>query len=319
MNILPYYLSGIPTKIQRFVHHWQYLFVLHRIIRNTTFPKSLKKLFGRMSDEFWFWLYTDGYRQSPVVRQLLPAMPDESLQLQFTGISGDTTLQQAFAAYRLFKTIGQQYGKTLDEKTPILDFGCGWGRIIRFFLKDVEPANLYGVDCDSVIIELCITLNLQAHFQIIHPSPPTDFSDNMFDLIYAYSVFSHLSEDIHTQWLMEFKRILKPGGIFIATTRPKEFIFLCAQWRQMRELPVYLRGSAASFIDAGQVLEEYNAGKYCFSYTGGDGSRDGSFYGETCIPRQYVERNWSQYFSEVDFIEHQEHQQFDQNVMIAQK
>ena len=30
----------------------------------------------------------------------------------------------------------------------VLDFGCGWGRVIRFFLKDVAPWNLVGVDID---------------------------------------------------------------------------------------------------------------------------------------------------------------------------
>jgi SAM-dependent methyltransferase len=38
-----------------------------------------------------------------------------------------------------------------------------------------------------------------------------------FDVIYCISVFTHLSEPLHYQWVEEILRLLKPGGLFIGT------------------------------------------------------------------------------------------------------
>ena len=46
---------------------------------------------------------------------------------------------------------------------------------------------------------------------------PFFFEDQSLDVIYAWSVFSHLSEETHLPWLAEFERVLKPGGAFLST------------------------------------------------------------------------------------------------------
>src|SRR6266850_951076 len=91
----------------------------------------------------------------------------------------------------------------LKECRRLLDFGCGWGRIIRFFLKDVEPSALYGVDPVEDMVSLCRTDNRWCAFEVSPRRPPSRFPDGHFDLIYAYSVFSHLSEEVdpHTHRL----------------------------------------------------------------------------------------------------------------------
>ena len=37
----------------------------------------------------------------------------------------------------------------------VLDFGCGWGRLTRFFARDVEPGDLLGCDPVEEILEVC--------------------------------------------------------------------------------------------------------------------------------------------------------------------
>ena len=73
-------------------------------------------------------------------------MPEVSIQETYTGGSGDSTLREGFNAYRLFKKCYETHVGPIESCRAVLDFGCGWGRIIRFFLKDVEPEKLLGVD-----------------------------------------------------------------------------------------------------------------------------------------------------------------------------
>jgi ubiquinone/menaquinone biosynthesis C-methylase UbiE len=46
--------------------------------------------------------------------------------------------------------------------------------------------------------------------------PHVPYEDNYFDLIYAGSVFTHIA-DLADAWLLELKRILRPGGMLYVT------------------------------------------------------------------------------------------------------
>jgi ubiquinone/menaquinone biosynthesis C-methylase UbiE len=274
--------------------------------------------FKGVSDSFWFWLFTKGQSQMPAI---MPNMPEEHVQLQFTGVSGYRTLEEAFSFYQYIKMSASGKDSAINQETKILDYGCGWGRIIRFFLKETPPSNLYGIDCDEEVINVCKTSNLKCNFQVNNIFPPTEFADNFFDVIYSFSVFSHLSEDAHKRWLQEFNRILKPGGILVATTRDRDFIILCAKVREMEEteVPFFAKGLTNAFVNTTECLNDYDNGKYLYEPVGGGGIRDGSFYGETCIPPKYVLTEWKKYFRNLDFVNHKRHQSFDQNAIIAQK
>jgi len=281
--------------------------------------RSLREIFGDVDDDFWYWLFTDGYDNNEIVRKVLPGMPDERIQAKFTGRSGHLALEQAYAFYRLSKDILSRNSRNLDECTAVLDFGCGWGRIIRFFLKDVEESGIWGIDCYKEMIDLCKTQNLRCNFEVTDTMPPTSFESNTFDLIYLYSVFSHLSEEAHLAWLKEFERILKPGGMVVATTRPRAFIEHCRDLSKRTGIENWQRGAAKSFADPEEALADYDSGKFVHSPTGGGGVLSTSFYGETCIPKKYVEDNWTRIFSTAGLIPVEEHGSFDQAVIFAKK
>ena len=65
-----------------------------------------------------------------------------------TARSGQEALELGFQIYTLFRQLYEEEAAR-SEETPLLDFGCGWGRVTRFFLKDVAPGNLMGVDIDE--------------------------------------------------------------------------------------------------------------------------------------------------------------------------
>jgi SAM-dependent methyltransferase len=99
----------------------------------------------------------------------------------------------------------------------VLDFGCGAGRTLRHFATEAETAEIWGTDVHEpsvrwVAENLCPPL----HAWQSTLRPPLGLEHDSFDLIYAISVFTHLT-DGSLPWLLELHRLLKPDGVFIAT------------------------------------------------------------------------------------------------------
>jgi SAM-dependent methyltransferase len=99
----------------------------------------------------------------------------------------------------------------------VLDFGCGAGRTLRHFLDEARQGELWGADIDSRSIawleqKLCPPL----HVRLSREAPPLGLEYGTFDLIWALSVFTHLT-DWSIPWLLELRRLLRQGGLLIAT------------------------------------------------------------------------------------------------------
>jgi SAM-dependent methyltransferase len=103
------------------------------------------------------------------------------------------------------------------ESKRVLDFGCGAGRTLRHFLDEAERAEFYGCDIDAPSIAwLEAHLSPPLHVFESGESPSLPQPDAFFDLIYALSVFTHLT-DHWAGWLLELHRVLKPNGLLFAT------------------------------------------------------------------------------------------------------
>jgi SAM-dependent methyltransferase len=103
------------------------------------------------------------------------------------------------------------------EGKRVLDFGCGAGRTLRHFLDEAEQAEFHGCDIDGPSISwLSEHLSPPLHVFQNGEEPRLPRPDGFFDLAYALSVFTHLGED-WAGWLLELHRVLKPGGLLVAT------------------------------------------------------------------------------------------------------
>jgi len=119
----------------------------------------------------------------------------------------------------------------LTTDTRILDIGCGQGRLATGLLTNGKKMKYYwGVDVQARSIEWCQKYITKKHptFQFAHidvmnarynqkgKSLDKDFrfpfDDGGFDIIYLFSVFTHMvMEDIKI-YLKEFNRLLSPSG-----------------------------------------------------------------------------------------------------------
>src|SRR5262249_38716560 len=142
----------------------------------------------------------------------LPEFPPEDIQLTTTGLSRDATIKQAFAFYEDILQAISRAGSQIDRSWRVLDFGACWGRIARLFMRHVDASQIVGLDVDPAFVELANTLFLTTQFRRCHHIPPTNLDQRSVNLITAYSVFSHLSEQTAVLWVEEFARILVPGG-----------------------------------------------------------------------------------------------------------
>jgi SAM-dependent methyltransferase len=275
--------------------------------------------FSGVDDETWLWMHTSRrLRKRPEIANLLPGLPPVSMQENFTGSAGFSTLYEGFRAYQLFKRCYETHVGPMENSCGVLDFGCGWGRIIRFFLRDVRPEKITGVDQVEKAIQRCEETNRWCNFKFIEPYPPVPLASKSFDLIYLYSVFSHLPEEMHWGLLKEFERLLRPGGMLIATTRRRDFIDWCRDLREdpkLEEKPNFIKCSAQAFTDTDAAWSAYNEGKFVYHNYG---SIDRwSFWGEACIPKAYVERRWPEIFDICDYID--DIKVCPQNAIVARK
>lgn len=105
------------------------------------------------------------------------------------------------------------------KNIKILEWGCGPARIIRHLPNLLEGGcKIYGSDYNLQTIEWCKKNIPNINFSRNNLQPPLEYQSIFFDIIYATSVFTHLSEEMHYAWFEELKRVCKPNGIIFLTT-----------------------------------------------------------------------------------------------------
>jgi SAM-dependent methyltransferase len=110
----------------------------------------------------------------------------------------------------------------LADLDAVLDFGCGCGRVTRYWVG--FAGSVAGSDLDAPAVEWCRRNLPFARFEANGLAPPLVFEDASFDLVYALSVFTHLTGDLQTAWRDELRRLLRPGGHLLVTTHGRSYL-----------------------------------------------------------------------------------------------
>ena len=160
----------------------------------------------------------------PALSQLLPHMPDSSVQSAYTGRAGEELVVLSVELCRILEQQFRQItGRTLRHAS-VLDYGCGWGRMLRLMWHLTDPERCHGVDTDPQAIQLCRTGGMQGSFAVISPTAQMlPVEGQRFDLILAYSVFTHTPPALTAKTLATLRRHIRPNGVLALTIRPAEF------------------------------------------------------------------------------------------------
>lgn len=111
--------------------------------------------YNGISDEKWLGLLFDSVQNTKIDGVGFPDFPDKQIQIQFVGSANESTLTEIWPYYQQIRKNAQENGIVFDKNTRLLDVGSGWGRVIRFFLKDIRANNLYGMDTMQSSVDLC--------------------------------------------------------------------------------------------------------------------------------------------------------------------
>jgi SAM-dependent methyltransferase len=101
----------------------------------------------------------------------------------------------------------------------VLDLGCAAGRMTRHFPR-AEGSEIWGADLSAPHINWCQRNLPDFHFVTISSAPHLPFPDGYFDFVFCASVFTHIT-DLADAWLLEIRRVLKPGGHLYLTILDK--------------------------------------------------------------------------------------------------
>jgi SAM-dependent methyltransferase len=276
--------------------------------------RSARQVFGQISDSRWLKILKRSIKESVVDGVHLPGFPAEELQRRTVGSSNDHTLGEAFAFYTYAKEVCARHGIPVRPGSEILDFGVSWGRIIRFFLKDVDPETLHGVDTNADFLGAARQTGIPGHLHQIDPLGRLPYAERSFDLVYAYSVFTHLPEHVQDHWLAEIARTLKPGTLLITTVEPPRFLdyFAPLDPEDKTLHPWHAMMARKIRADPGLKVRLQDSG-FVYIPTRDDGAKE--VYGDCVMTPAYVREHWGQWFEVIDYLD--DPRRFWQAVVVA--
>lgn len=169
-----------------------------------------------------------------------------------------------------------QAGRSLEQVSDFLDFGCGCGRLAIAMGRLAPGVHYTGCDVDARAVSWC-TDHLQGQRFIVNGGePPAPFADASFDVIWCGSVFTHIDETRQHAWLADLKRMLRPPGVLIASVHGRQ------SWQA--RLPRW-------------AIRDLERKGFLYAHIGADKGVHPDWYQVAWHTEKYVRERWSEFFA----------------------
>lgn len=253
---------------------------LKRIDRELRSGKPLSpELLSRVPLEVLGEVYV-GLAGYPSLAAALPSMAPAQVQRDWTGADGQPLMSQSCAFLNsVVRAVHEQLPRPLNGAT-VLDYGCGWGRLLRLMLRYTAAERIWGLDPWDRSIELCREHRIPVNLAVCDYVPKTlPVGDTRFDLIFAFSVFTHLSPRCALQVMRTLRTYVKDDGMLAITVRPPDY------WRLHTPFPPGITSEAmlAAHRDAGFAFIPHNRPPIDGDIT----------YGDASYSLDYVRSTWT--------------------------
>ena len=162
------------------------------------------------------------------------------------------------------------------------DFGGSTGRVFRHFAFQSNKWDVWSSDFKISSAEWNLRyFPTSIRIVLNNSNPSLPLPDNYFDLVTAYSVFTHINET-ETSWLLELRRILKIGGVAYLTIHDE------VTWSNMSE---YLQDQIVQFRPDIAYPAEMPKGKTVVTWR-----EDDPYNCNVFLSREHIESVWGRFF-----------------------
>ena len=206
------------------------------------------------------------------------------------GYYGDNHFNYWASGLRDYCEIAEWSDRHAFSIKSYLDIGSASGRVIRAFAAN-SGAKVYGCDINRSHVDwMCA--HLPPNITVFQNTsiPSLQLPEESIDLITAFSVFAHV-ETFDTTWLMEFLRILKPGGIAWLTIHGDR------TWRELRpDWPLYAPMNAHAGYQQDRTSLEIPRPRTVYRWRS-----DRSYSANVFYSYDYIRTVWGRIFDIVEF------------------
>jgi SAM-dependent methyltransferase len=126
----------------------------------------------------------------------------------------NVALQQHAAARQLMRAAFAADAGDVD----VLDFACGYGRLLRFLSLSTDPRRIWASDLQADAVDF-VRDAFGVQPLASHADPARFEPGRGFDFIWVASLFSHLPESLFHAWLARLIGLLTPRGVLCFSVR----------------------------------------------------------------------------------------------------
>jgi SAM-dependent methyltransferase len=158
------------------------------------------------------------FRDNRAIREEYPELPFPPYPLMFDAFGNCSRRGYHDGGVAAARFIATTIRRFMPGDLTVCEWGCGPARTLQHIRTvDAGFTRVIGTDYNPDTIAWCRRVFPQMEFAVNGMSPPLPLPDSSVDVLYAISVFTHLSKQRQLEWIGEIGRVLKPKGMLFFT------------------------------------------------------------------------------------------------------